>query len=213
MVIPSRTGIAFVRVTDHVFDRPRCVPAELPLQPRGEACAAPPAQAGRLDLGDDFLGCHRRQRFDQRVVTVTGDVFVDLLGIDHSPISQGDESLFAEEPDVGHHGHRCLFIRRGEHQFLDRSTFEEMLLDEVRNVPFRQQPVEELAGLDDHHRALGTEAVAPREHDLDFILEIVLAQLPVQSFLDLERLVRNTTGSRTEHQMHSVVVHGFRPFS
>ena len=74
-------------------------------------------------------------------------------------------------------------------------AMEEVLLDEVRHILHLEQLVEDAVRLDQDDRPPLAEAVAPRGHDLDLVLEVPLLDLRLQGLLDLERSAGDAAGA------------------
>ena len=90
--VHERSGIALVSVAHHVFLRTGTLRGNLPLQTGGESSAASSSQTGLLD-GLNSLLRGTLQHFCQSLITVTGYIFVYILGIDESAVPQSDTEL------------------------------------------------------------------------------------------------------------------------
>ena len=153
---------------------------------------------------DDLLGRHFGQRFGRGHVAVAGNILLDLLRIDEAPVAKRPQYLVLEERDIVHHGDRIFRRRRRVEELLDRSPLDEVLLHEERHILGLHQLVEDVLGVYHHDRALGAESVAPRQHDLDLVLEVTLDELCLEGVLDLERSVRHATRAGADHYVRTV---------
>jgi hypothetical protein len=169
--VHERARIALVAVADDVLGAPLRVAGGLPFHAGGEARPAPAAQARGGDLGDNPLRRHLPERLGRRFVSVGGDIIVDPLRIDPSPVAEDDQALVLEERDVLHVGDGLALLRGDVHQPPDGAAFDQVLLDELRDVGRRQALVENAVGLDDDDRPPFAESVAARGDDLDFAPE------------------------------------------
>ena len=93
-------GVALVGVTDHVLLALRLLHSELPLHTGGEARAAATAETRLKHLIDDLLGRHLKENLLESLVTVAGDIILDLLGINDAAVSQNDTVLLLIERNV-----------------------------------------------------------------------------------------------------------------
>src|SRR5574341_1135075 len=81
------------------------------------------------------------------------------------------------------------------------TAFDEMLLHEVRHVLGLHELVEDVLGVDHHHRAFGSEPVAPGQHELDLVLEVALDELRLKGVFNLQGPVCHASGSRANHDI------------
>ena len=77
------------------------IAGELPLHTGREAAAATSAQSALFDLVDDLLRGHFGKRLGKGGVTVPGDVFIDVRGIDNTAVPQHHLLLELEERHIG----------------------------------------------------------------------------------------------------------------
>src|SRR5208337_4373418 len=80
--IHEGAGVALVAVADHVLHVARGFGDRAPFEAGGIAAASAAPEAAFGDAVNDAVGGHFDQRREQRLVTVAGDVVVDLLRID-----------------------------------------------------------------------------------------------------------------------------------
>ena len=90
-------GIALVGVADEELALGGGLAQEFPFLTGRVAGAAPPAQAGFLDLVVGRLGLAVDQHLVEGLVAADGDVFLDVVGIDQPGVAQDDLLLAAEE--------------------------------------------------------------------------------------------------------------------
>ena len=91
--IHEGSRIALVGIADHVFLRANGLGHGAPLKAGGIATASASAQSALEILLDHHLRLHLGERFDQRLIAVAPDVFIDLLGIDVAGVLQHDRIL------------------------------------------------------------------------------------------------------------------------
>jgi hypothetical protein len=196
--VHERPGIAFIRVADDVFRFTRRFAAKFPFDASRETAAAAAAQAGFLDLADDLLGRPRAQDAAQRPVTLAGDVFLDLLGINQPAVAERDAHLLAGERQVaelgqvldrlGLVGRRLAFGHAADDPFTHRPLFDDVLFDEARDHVGLDVPIQHMrpaVELDVDQRFLGAHPDAADADDLG-------RQFPASDFLaeGLQRLAR-----------------------
>ena len=184
--IHEGAGVPFVGVADHELDVAGLCSRDLPLRPRGEPGAPLSTQPRLLDLVDDLFWSHRVERLVECEIALAGNGFIDVLRVDQAPVAKRDQLLLLEELNVIHLGDRLGLPRLAIQQSLDGAPSLEMLLHQLRDIFFRYQLIEDVVGLDNHHRSLGTEAVAAGHDDRHLVLKVVPGQLLLQGFLHLE---------------------------
>ncbi len=95
------TGVAFVGVTDEVLFIAFGILRRSPFEGGGETGAAAAAEAGDVDLLNDIvLGHAGLQDLLDGFVAVSGDVVVDVLGVDETAVAKSDTGLRLEEVRV-----------------------------------------------------------------------------------------------------------------
>ncbi len=94
--IHERTRIAFVPVTDHVLHVANSLGHRAPLQPRGISAAAASAQAAFGDLLDHVIRRHLGQSLYQGLITVAGDIVVDLFRINMTGVLEHHVNLLVK---------------------------------------------------------------------------------------------------------------------
>jgi hypothetical protein len=100
-----------------------------------------------------------------------------------------------EELDVLHLGDRLLFGGGDIHKFLNGSSLQKVFFDKEWNVFNLELLVEDTLGVDHKDGAPLAETVAACGDDEDFLLEVSLPDLLLQSFFDLEGSAGNTSGA------------------
>ena len=98
--VHKRARVAFISIAHHVFLVGIVLAGNFPFNSRGKSGAAASAQSRFFDDIDGFLRREFRQRHSQRLVSIAGDGFVDILGVDGSAISQRDTELFLVKSHV-----------------------------------------------------------------------------------------------------------------
>ena len=126
-------GVALVGVTDHVLLALGLLHGELPLHTGGESRAAAAAETRLEHLIDDLLGRHLEENLLERLVTVAGDVILDLLGIDNAAVSQNDAVLLLIERNVGV-GYELLGLIGIVAEARNDAALDEVLGDDLLNV-------------------------------------------------------------------------------
>ena len=91
--------VAFVGVADDVFLVSRGSRAETPLETCGETAAAPPAKARFFHFLDDRCGRHFGDAFSQGLVSVPGNILVDVVRVDIAAVAEDNSMLFPVEGD------------------------------------------------------------------------------------------------------------------
>ena len=81
-------GVALVRVADDIFLIRLVHGGQLPLAAGWEAAAAAAAQPGILNHLNDLLRRVFCQALCKRLIAVVGDVFIDILRVDHAAVTQ-----------------------------------------------------------------------------------------------------------------------------
>ena len=149
-------GIPLVAVAQHVLDVAYRASAQLPLEARGKARAAPPAQTRGLELSDDFVAAHGAEHLPQGFVTLMGHGIVDAEGIDDAAVPQGDLHLAVEEGVVLHAGHGLAALGLVADQALDHHTPRHGAVQDLIHIAQGQALVEDALGFAAQHRAPGT---------------------------------------------------------
>jgi hypothetical protein len=132
--IHEGSRIALVRVAQDVLDVGRGLAGELPLESRGEAGAAAPAQPAAQDLAHHLVRSHLGEHLGQRLIALAGDVLLDLERVDDSRVAEDDLDLPIEELDVAHLGHGAVRTGGMTHQPVDHPAFEQVFLDDLMDV-------------------------------------------------------------------------------
>ena len=81
-----------------------------------------------------------------------------------------------------------------------------MLLDQFRYIFWRYKLIKDSLGLDQHNRALRAETLTTGGNNPDLVLQFTLLELGIQRIDHIESLIRYATGSRTDHQMHPILI-------
>ncbi|OQC18537.1 MAG: hypothetical protein BWX70_03487 [Verrucomicrobia bacterium ADurb.Bin070] len=167
------TRVALVGVADHVLLPGGLHGRERPLLAGGEARAAAAAQAGLRDLINHILWLHFEEHLFKRLVAVAGDVFVDLIRVDHAAVTQHDAKLLLVEVDALDADVDLALVLVVE-QAGDHAAFDDVLFDDDRRVLGFDLDIEGVLRQDLDDRALLAEAQAAGAHDLHLIDQAVL---------------------------------------
>ncbi|MPM52097.1 hypothetical protein SDC9_98853 [bioreactor metagenome] len=180
------TRVPFVGVADDILGIVLYLAGEVPLHPGGEAGAAATTQSCSLQLFDDFLAGHLKECLLQTLIAFTGDIFVDVLGIDETTVAQYDAELLLVELDVLN---LCMLAARllVVEQTSDFAALDHMLADELLGILGSNFYVERVLGKDLDDRALLTETETAGLDDLYFIGESLCLALLYQVLVNLVR--------------------------
>ena len=184
--VHERARVALVTVAEHVLHVAGRVVGELPLHAGREAGAAAAAQAAGEHLGDHLLRCHLGEDLGHREVTVAGDVLLDLEGVDHARVAQGDLHLTAEELDVLDLGDGGAAAGVLVDEPVDDTALEDVLLDDLGAVFDLDLLVEDTVRVDDGHRPCFAGAEAAGLDDGDLAVEVVLFEALLEGSDDVE---------------------------
>ncbi len=91
--VHKRAGVAFVRVTANVFGRAFRHTRKPPFFARGEARAAPAAQAGLFNFVDNSVGSHFEKGAAERGIVARADCFVYAFSRDYAAVAERDAHL------------------------------------------------------------------------------------------------------------------------
>jgi len=95
--IHKGSRVTFIRITDNVLDLSRSLRCEFPFRSGGESCPTPTPQARELYLFDNLFAAHIEQGMRKSLISVPGNVFVDLVRVDDPAIAKGNSDLLAVE--------------------------------------------------------------------------------------------------------------------
>ena len=162
---------------------------ELPLLAGGETGAAAAAQAGIQHFLDDLFGGHLGQRLGQGLVAVKGDVFVDVLGIDHAAVPQRDALLLLVEADLVEALLNAGLVGLVIHvdQVLNLAALQQVLGHDLVHVFNLDAAVERSFGINDNNGTRFAQSEAARADHLDFLVKALLLQLLLKAFNQLRR--------------------------
>ena len=145
--VHERTGVAFVGVTDQIFDRARCFVAHGPFSTGWKTAAATATQLCFGDLVDDPFGIamvqHLGQGFESTIVEVVGD----RRWVQDAVVSKRDSILAIEERDVAVEFEE--FSRDGlarDAHVLDYISTLDVFLDQAFDVFLRLDSIQNLVG-------------------------------------------------------------------
>ena len=182
--VHESTRVAFVSIAGHILLVADRVVGELPLQAGGESAAAAAAQTGLEDFINDFLTGHGGQRLFQSTVAVHGQVFINVLRIDHAAVAQGNTVLMLVEVDVFQSLVGILLMSGmvGVHEMLNLAALEQVLADDLVHIFRLDAAVEGAVRVHDNHRAGFAQTEATGADDLDFMVQAVFRNLFIKPF-------------------------------
>ena len=188
--IHERTRIAFIGIADDIFVAWRLICRKLPFHPGRKSATASAPQAGSLDLIDDLLRRHFRQRLAQRLIAITSDVLADFLRIDHPAIVQSDALLLSVETNLTHV--EDFFLRHlidiGQFQPLNRTAFQKVFGNNFFRILRFDMAIEDLFRVNRHDRSFLAQTETAGFDDLDFFTQAVALQRFFQAGGDVRRV-------------------------
>src|SRR5690554_6365971 len=98
--VHERSGVTFVGVTANVFLITDGLGSKLPFRTSGEPGAAASAKTGFFKEVYNLIRFHLSENLGQRPVSVMGDIFINILGVNDAAVSEGNPLLLAEEPHI-----------------------------------------------------------------------------------------------------------------
>ena len=193
--------VTFVGVTDdifHVIDRRF---GEVPFHPGGESGTATSAQTGDFHLVDDIFRGHVEQHLLQRLVSVTGDIFLDILRIDETTVAKYDTELLLVELDVlaTDMGALALIVQ----QALDLAALYQMLADQFLRIAWLDVHVERVFRQDLDNRSLGTEPETTGLDDLHAVGDTLRLALFHQCLVNLVGVAGLASAAATDQHVVS----------
>ncbi len=203
------TGISFIGVADHVTDflpALRSGSGGLPFHTGGESAASATAYSGSDDLADHILGWHRCQDGPERLISIPGDIVIDVFRIDQSFIPQSDQLLFAEKADLIHRGIDSAGDGIPIHQTFHGISADQMAVDDLRDVGFADLLIENAIGLRDHDRTFGAESIAAGAHNQNLRIQSPIADGGGKGIPHIESSGGDAAGAGADHH------HGFEVF-
>ena len=195
-----RARVALVRVADHVLLTLRLLRRGLPLHASREARAATTAETGLLHLFDDLLRRHLEENLLERLVAVTRDVILDLLGIDHAAVAKNDTELLLVERDV-RLSVRILRLRGIVAETADDAALHEMFGDDLLDVLDLDVDVKRALRHDLDDRTLLAETETARLENLNLAGETRGLELLLELGRDVVRAARATSRAAADEDM------------
>ena len=186
--IHKRAGVALVRVTDDIFLFGNGIFRKGPFQTRGEAAAAAAAQPAVKDCLNDIVRRHGGEHLSERRIAVHGDIFVDILRVDHAAVSQRNALLrFIEgcivQGDIDLLADMLIHILI--FQPFHRATLEQMLRHDFGNILCAHAGIEGSVGIHNHNRTDGAQPETARADNFNLFGKLCRLQLFFKSLLDL----------------------------
>ena len=165
------TGVALVCITYNVFLACGLVGGELPLSSRREACAATTAETGREDCIYNLLRLHLRKNLAERLIAVRADIFVNAFGVDYAAVAESNAVLLFIELRIGEGVNRFgyAFVRFLVKKSFNKSSLEEMLLNDFFDIVNLDVRIECAFGIDNHDRTVCAKSETTRLNYLDLI--------------------------------------------
>jgi hypothetical protein len=148
-----------------------------------------------------------RQRFGHASVTIAGDVLLDLLRIDETPVPEHPQILKRKEGDILHRGNKPFRDRFPVEKTLQDPTLDQVLFDQFRNILGLDRYIEDPFGINDHNGTHGAESVAAGLHQSDFAGKALFFEFGDQSLFHFEASGRVAARSSTEQQMRAKNFH------
>ena len=130
------TGISLVRIAYHVLGFSGRQTTGLPLDAGRKPSTTAPAQPRGNHLLYYFLGLHSGKHLGQGLVAIPTDIVIDLFRVDQASIAKRQQALFLEKADFAHFRYGRPLGWWRVHEFLDRSSLEHVLFDQVGNIFF-----------------------------------------------------------------------------
>ncbi len=198
------TGVTLVRITSNVLHVTHGVLGELPLSAGGEACAASTAKTGSEHLVNDLLRLHGGERLDERLITVHGDIFVNVLGVDHTAVAKDHTGLLLIEVGIGKslHGGAGGFLLI--EQTLHEPALHQVLRHDLGHVLYLHAAVKRTFGIDDNDGTHRAKTKATGLHGLHVGGKICLCKLFVKCLQDVCAVVGVTSRTAANQNMTSV---------
>ena len=173
--VHERARVALVAVANHVTLGRLLRAGKLPLEPGGEARAAPAAQAARLHLGDHLLRRHFGECAAKRLVPPgRGEVILEAVGVDLAAVAQHDANLR---------------IRRLAQEVIQDATFGHRLGDDPRHVRRQHVRVRDRRRQQLHGHTRVVDAQVECAHDLHLLGQPAPLELLDERELEKLRLV------------------------
>ena len=195
-----RARVALVRVADHVLLALRLLRRGLPLHASREARAATTAETGLLHLFDDLLRRHLEENLLERLVAVTRNVILNLLGIDHAAVAKNDTELLLVERDV-RLSVRILRLRGIVAETANDAALHEMFGDDLLDVLDLDVDVERALRHDLDDRTLLAETETARLENLNLAGETRGLELLLELGRDVVRAARATSRAAADEDM------------
>ena len=187
-------GVALVGVTDHVLLALRLLHSELPLHTGGEARAAATAKTRLKHFIDNLLGRHLEEDLLESLVTVAGDIVIDLLGIDDAAVSQNDAVLLLVERNISV-GYKLLSLIGIVAETRDDAALDEMLGDDFLNVLGLDLNVERTLRKNLDERTLFAETETAGNDYLNLLGETCGLEFLLEHFDDAVTAARHACGA------------------
>ena len=202
--VHESTRVAFVGVADHILLIGDAVGGKLPFTAGGESAAASAAQTGGENGIDHLLGRHFRQDFTECGITVYADVFIDLLGIDDTAVTERNALLLFVELGVGERVDIMMIVTLfSVHKTMHHAAFEQMLRHDLLDIFHFDIGVEGAFGIDDHNGAEGAKTEATGLHHLHFFIKTGSLDLFYHQVVDFLTVRRSTPGTSADQYMRT----------
>jgi hypothetical protein len=179
-------GITFVGVADDVLGVALRVPGEAPLHTGREARTSPAPQARPGHLVDDLFGGHDGEHLRDGEIPIAGNVIIHFGRVDAAAVSEDDLHLIAVEGHVLFVGDPLAGDRFFVKDLLEGLAFEEGLFHDLGYILRRDLLVEITVRVYGGNRGAGTEAVAARLYDIDFLRKSVLGEARLEGVANLD---------------------------
>ena len=150
----------------------------------------------------------------QCLITVYGNIFLDVFGINNTAVSQSDSELLLIEVGFGQ-GNDCIVVNNG---FLIQKITTDNAVSEVflNNTLYAFRVdlgIEITLGINDHDRAERTQTEAAGAYNENLVFKTILFQGLIQCFQNLLAAGRSTAGTAANQHLLTVTGMGCHFFA
>ncbi len=167
------TRVAFVGVTADILLVIDFLGGKLPFKTGGETRTAAAAQARLLNLVNNLLGGHLGNSLSQCGITVTGNILINILGVDDTAVTQCHTLLTREKSYVFKALCYVLGVLITQKQALYNSSLDQMLVNDFFHIIGRYMAICSSLGIDNHNGSFFAKTEATGFNNLDFLFDTV----------------------------------------